>query len=126
MFIKRETVVVTTDSHGDNTTYTAEVINGRIISIQYVEASASSYDTGFDIAITSAITEQNIWSQDSLGDSASVTVAPRQATQTTAGVAITYDDDPVHDYIALANERIKIVVDDGGDTKTGTFYITIG
>ena len=33
---------------------------------------------------------------------------------------------PVQDGILLANDRVKIVIAAGGDTKTGTFHITIG
>jgi hypothetical protein len=53
--------------------------------------------------------------------------APRQATHSTAGAAALYAaaGTAVNDKIALANDRIKIVIASGGNTKTGVFHFVI-
>ena len=53
---------------------------------------------------------------------------PRQATHTTAGVAALYagGGSAVLDKIALANDRVKIVIGSGGNAKTGAFHIVMG
>jgi hypothetical protein len=62
-----------------------------------------------------------------LNFNASVTVAPRQAIHDTAGVAGLYaaGGSAVLDKIALANDRVKIVVAQGGVSTSGTFHIVM-
>jgi len=52
----------------------------------------------------------------------------RQATHSTAGLASLYaaDGAAVNDFIYVANERIKIAVENGGNSKTGTFTVIVG
>lgn len=124
MYVERHTVTPVTNSSGDATSYTP-VITGRLISIQYVKAGASNYTDGVDFTITSETTAQNLWVDTNIN--ASEVVAPRQPTHDSAGAASLYaaTGEPVEDYYFLANERVKIVVGSGGDTKTGTFFVTI-
>ncbi len=118
----RHTVSITTDASGDGTGYTG-VIDGRIFSVQYVK---TDYADGVDFACTGEETATAVWSQDNVN--ASATVAPRQATHSTAGVASLYaaGGEPVEACICLANERMKIVVSGGGATKSGTFHVIAG
>lgn len=121
MFAKRETVSVTTIANGSATSYSS-VVNGRILSIQYVK---DDFADGVDFTITCETTGRTLWSQDNVN--ASAEVLPRAATHSTAGVAATYDGTrAVLEPVVVANERVKIVIASGGATKSGTFYITIG
>ena len=72
------------------------------------------------------LTCETIWAQQDVN--ASATVAPRQATHGTDGTAALYAaaGAAVRDHIALANDRIKIQIASGGNTKTGTFHFVIG
>jgi hypothetical protein len=56
----------------------------------------------------------------------STTWAPRQPTHTTAGAASLYaaGGTAVNDHICLANERVKIVLAQGGSAKAGVFHVT--
>ncbi len=76
--------------------------------------------------MTGETTGASIWTESSVN--ASAERLPKQATHSTAGVAALYASGgtAVLDYIPIANERIKIAVTSGGDTKVGTFYITVG
>lgn len=124
-YVERHTVTPVTDASGDATFYTP-VLNGKLISIQYVKAGASNYADGVDFTITTETTARNLWVDTNIN--ASEVVAPRQPVHDTAGAASLYASggEPVEDHIYIAAERIKIVIGSGGDTKTGTFYITVG
>lgn len=120
MYIKRETVAVTTAIGGTATGYSG-VINGKILEVQYVK---TDFANGVDFTITTETTGKTVWTEANVD--ASKTVMPRQATHDTAGTAVTYDGTrAVLEPIAVDNERIKIVIAAGGDAKSGTFYITI-
>lgn len=120
-FIQRFTVPVTTDAGGDATAYTPN-FTGKISQIRYV---ATDFTAGVDFTVTVEGTGENVWVE--LNVNASKTVAPRQATHDTAGVASLYAaaGEPVEDKIAVANDRVKIVVAAGGATKTGTFHVLV-
>jgi hypothetical protein len=119
-FIQRDTVSVTTAADGSATAYSG-VINGKIVSIRYVK---TDFAAGVDFTITSEATGATIWTQSDVD--ASVTVATRQPTHSTAGVAALYAaaGAAVNDQIALSNDRVKIVIATGGNAKTGEFHIT--
>lgn len=114
-------VVVTTDASGNGTGYTP-VITGRIMTVIYTKAD---YAVGVDFDITLEDTGQDVWDEDNVD--ASKTISPRQPTHDKAGAASLYaaSGEPVEDYIVAASERVKIVISQGGDTKTGTFIIVV-
>lgn len=118
-------VVVTTAADGSGVGYTP-VINGRIQSVRYVKAVSGGFSDGVDVDVTGDVTGIVLWDEDNVN--ASATRAPRQATHSTAGVAALYAGGgaAVLDHVWIAGERVKIAVANGGDTKTGTFYVTIG
>jgi hypothetical protein len=117
----RETVSLTTDASGDAIGYTANV-TGRIHSIKYTK---DDFADTVDFTITTEATAQNAWVQENV--TATATVAPRQATHSTAGVASLYAaaGEPVETPVVAVNERIKIVVANGGDAKSGTFDVIV-
>ena len=122
MYVKRHKVAITTAADGTATGYTP-LLMGRILSIQYVKTDFA--DTA-DFAITAEDTGQGLWTEENV--TASAQVAPRQPTHDNAGAASLYaaGGEPVEDCYYLADERVKIAIAQGGDTKSGTFYVTVG
>ena len=119
------TVAVTTVSGGTATAYTGSKVTGLINNIRYVKPGSDGFADGSTITITGETTGTPILAIT--GMNASATKPVRQATCDVLGVASLYDttdSEPVEDKIAIADERIKIVVSSGGDAKTGTFYFT--
>ena len=121
MSVQRLVVPVTTASDGTATAY-SPVVSGRIETIRYVK---TDFANGVDFTITAEATGETIWTQSDVN--ASVTVAPRQATHSTAGVAALYAAGgvAVNDGIVVANDRVKIAIAQGGDTKSGAFHIVV-
>ena len=121
MQVERHAVTVTTAADGSATAYTPNV-TGFVSQIRYAK---TDFTDGVDFTITAEATGETIWTE--LNVNASKTVAPRQATHDTAGLASLYAaaGEPVEAPIALANDRVKIVIAAGGATKTGTFHIII-
>ena len=118
-YAERHSITVVTASDGSATAY-SPVVTGKVSQIRYVK---TDYSTGVDFTITAEATGETIWTQVNVD--ASVTIAPRQATHSTAGVAALYAaaGTAVNDKIALSNDRVKIVIAAGGATKTGTFHL---
>lgn len=118
-YAQRHTISITTASDGTATAY-SEVVTGKVSHIVYVK---NDFAAGVDFTITTETTGETIWTQADVN--ASVTVAPRQATHSTAGVAALYAaaGTAVLDKISVANQRIKFAIAQGGDTKSGTFYL---
>jgi hypothetical protein len=110
------TVTVTTDSDGDGTGYSDYFI-GRVHSVEYAKDSSSPYASGVDFDCTLDLSGKTVWTESDVN--ASKIVAPHQE------MVRTTDDAAIDEPIYADNDRLKIVVDDGGDTKTGTFYIEI-
>ena len=123
--MRRVVVSVTTDGSGDATAYSPP-ISGVIHSVSYVKPGAGSYSDGVDFAITNETTGEGIWTEANVN--ATATRFPRGATHSVAGVALLYAaaGAAVADKIAIARARIKIVVAQGGATKTGSFHFTVG
>ncbi|MER8540253.1 hypothetical protein [Mesorhizobium sp. M0520] len=123
MHVERKTVAITTAADGSATAYTEGAATGRILQARYVK---TDFADGVDFTITSEATGETIWQQSDVN--ASATVAPRQPTHSTAGVAALFAaaGAAVNDHIAIANDRIKIVIAAGGNAKTGTFHFLIG
>jgi len=119
--IERHVVTLTTDESGAATGYTP-VVTGKISAIHYVK---TDFDDGVDVTITAEATGETIWSESNIN--ASTSRAPRQATHSTAGAASLYAaaGTAVNAPIAVAKDRIKIVIAQGGNTKTGAFHVVI-
>lgn len=126
MFPRRLTVTPVTIADGSVTAYTDQAITGRVLSIQYVKAGAANYTDGVDFTITTETTGQGLWTDTNIN--ASEIVCPRQPVHDAVGAALLHaaGGTALVDFIYLSNERVKIIIGSGGDTKTGTFYITVG
>jgi len=116
------TATVTTDKSGDGTGYTDHAY-GLIHSVTYTKDATDPYANGVDFTITTETTAQNVWVDTNVN--ATETVLPRTGTHDTTGAALLYaaGGTAVCTGIAVHSERIKVVVAQGGDTKTGLFTV---
>ncbi len=125
MTMRRVVVSVTTDGSGVATAYTPP-INGKLHSVSYVkDGGANPFADGVDFTITKESTGEGIWTEANVN--ATAHRSPRAATHTNAGVAALYASGGVAvlDEIAIARERIKIVIAQGGATKVGAFHFNV-
>lgn len=120
-YVQRVAVTVTTAADGSATAY-SDVLVGKLSQIRYVK---TDFDNGSTFTITAEATGETLWSESNVD--ASATRAPRQATHSTLGVASLYAaaGTAVNDKIAIGNDRIKIVIAAGGNTKTGVFHFVL-
>lgn len=114
-YVERHTVSITTDSSGDATGYTP-VVTGKIVGVIYTK---TDFADGVDFTITTETTGQGLWTDTNVN--ASETVYPKQQSDGPDGAAIT----GVYQHVYLSHERVKIVVAQGGDTKSGTFDVLV-
>lgn len=119
--MRRHAVTVTTAADGTVTAYSPR-LTGEVHQIEYVK---TDYADGVDFTITGEATGVGLWTEANVN--ASAVRAPRQATHSNAGVAALYaaGGTAVLDRIAMANDRVKIVLAAGGNAKVGTFYILV-
>jgi hypothetical protein len=121
MAIRKFTVNLTTDSGGACTAYTP-YLSGYINAIQYVK---TDFADGVDFTITADTTGESILALTD--QNTAVKVFPRTATHTTVGVASLYAaaGTAVTTRIALGADRVKIVIAQGGNVKTGSVVVTV-
>lgn len=115
-----EDITVTTDGTQAGEAFSGRTYNGYFDCVVYTK---DDFADGSTMTIT---TESGlaIWSET--GVNANAIRRPRAATHTAAGVAATYDGTrAVLGRVAIADERIKVAVTSGGDTKSGTFTIFV-
>ena len=109
----RAAITLLSDSSGDQTTYSGEC-NGLVVAF-YV--SVGTLDVGTDLTITEEDTGAAILTLTNVA--ASARYMPRLATHDSVGVATGgLDAVPV-------NGRIKVVMAQGGNIKTGTLYVWV-
>lgn len=120
-YAQRLTVTVTTAADGTATAY-SDPVTGLLSQIRYAK---TDFANGVDFTITLETTGETLWAENDVNSSA--TRAPRQATHGTDGSASLYAAAgvAVQDKIAIASDRIKIVIASGGNTKSGTFFILL-
>jgi hypothetical protein len=123
--MKRFKVAVTTAADGSATAYTPR-LSGQLFSVHYVPHGSTPFDNTVDMTITSEATGQSLITRTNV--SAAFVANPRAATSDAAGTAALFASagTAVQDKIALANDRIKIVLAQGGNAKTGTFHFLVG
>ena len=111
-----ETITVTTDASGDATVYSTAKYTGRIVAITYDGGMA----TGADLTITTEDTAQAVLTKANAGTSA-VAYRPVATLQAVADGS----DLVAYDYIHMVDERLKIVVAEGGNVDTGVFKLVV-
>lgn len=118
------TVSLTTDSSGDVTAYT-RTTRGTVLAVRYVPDGSTPLDTGADVTITDNVTGLQVLAVTNMGLS-SRDFWPRAFTMTTTGTVALYagGGTNVLDLVPVAN-AIKVVVAQGGATKSGTLYIYV-
>lgn len=118
MFPQTQTVAVTNSAGGAATVYST-AIRGRLLAIHYVK---TNFADGVDFTITNETTGETIWTEANVNAAASK--YPRVAVHDTVGVAATLDGTrAMRDCLYLANQRVKIIIADGGNATTGAFLI---
>lgn len=88
---------------------------GELVSIQYVK---DDFASGVDFAITADVSGQQLWVEDNVN--ASVIDFPLILAQSVLGVDLT----AVYVRPVLVEDRVKIVITNGGNVKSGTFIVT--
>jgi hypothetical protein len=123
-YVQLVTLDVVTATGGGAVAY-SPVVTGRISAIQYVKASTNSYTDGVDFTVESELTGTQFWREDDVN--ASKTVHPVAGATLFTGVALLHASGgtavpvPFH----VAQDRLKITIASGGNTKTGRFYLTV-
>lgn len=119
--IRKFSISITTDGAGAATAY-SRALSGYINAIQYVK---TDFDDGVDFTITSEATGEAILALTD--QNTAVKLFPRAATHSTAGVASVYagSGEAVNTRIALGADRVKVVIAQGGATKSGTVVVTV-
>ena len=122
--MKRYKVEVTTAADGSVTAYTPR-LSGQLYAVHYVPDGSTPYDNTVDMTITDEATGQSLVSRTNVA--AAFVANPRVATSDAAGTAALFaaGGTAVQDKIALANTRVKIVLAQGGNVKTGDFHILV-
>jgi len=124
-FVQLQTISITTTSGGADTEYTG-VVTGCVAQVRYVPHATTPLDTGADLDITLETSGVVVANHDDIGTSAFTRVY-LQATHGADGSASLYAaaGEPVEVPVCVANDRLKVIIGSGGDTKSGTFYIWI-
>lgn len=122
--MRRYRIPITTDGSGAATVYSPRIA-GKIHSVQYVKDGTTPFSNGVDFAVTAEATGENIWTESDVN--ASAVRYPRAPTHSQAGVAALYASGGtgVFDRIAVASDRVKIVIAQGGASKLGVVHILV-
>lgn len=117
--MRRVRIPITTAADGSATVYSAR-ISGKVHSVHYVK---TDFANGVDFAVTAEATGENIWTESDVN--ASAVRYPRAATHSQAGVAALYaaGGTAVQDKVGMANDRIKVVIAQGGNAKSGALIV---
>jgi len=113
---ERHRVAVTTDASGDATAY-SPTVTGRIHAIIYQK---TDFADGVDFTITLEATGESLWTDTNVNASEAVYPVAK-ANLGATGASSTLLEQP----IIAANDRVKIVVAQGGNAKSGHFVVVV-
>jgi hypothetical protein len=121
MYIQRLAIPITTAADGSATAFSAAV-TGKVVAVIYAK---TDFSDGVDFTVTAEATGETIWAENDVN--ASAVRYPRAATHGTDGSAALYAaaGTAVRDKVALAADRVKVVVASGGNAKSGTVYVVV-
>lgn len=114
-YVERHTITVTTATSGAGIGY-SPVVTGRVAALRYTKATGGLASTS-DLTITTETSAQSLWSATNIN--ATTTVHPVAVANLPSGASSSLTEVPIF----AANERIKVEVAQGGNTKTGTFTV---
>ncbi|WP_025294067.1 hypothetical protein [Sphingomonas sanxanigenens] len=122
--MRRYKVTVTTAADGTATAYTPRV-SGKLHSVHYVPDGANAYPNTVDVTITSEVTGEALVTRTNVA--AAFVTYPRKDTAGADGTAALFaaGGTAVQDKPALGNDRIKIVLAQGGNAKVGAFHFLV-
>lgn len=109
---------IVTDSSGNATVYLGSRIRGRLEAIKYLPGTL---DTGADLTITGETSGTPILTKSNAGTSNAFFYPRAIPNKVADGSAFT----DIGELIPLVNERIKVVVAQGGNTATGSIEAII-
>lgn len=117
----RESVTLTTDASGNCTAYST-VRDGRILGVYF---SVGTLATTADVIMTCEATAEAIVTITDLA--ASATYYPRVQVHDETGTGATLDGTrKMREPVTVCQDRVKFVVAQGGNAKTGTATLIIG
>lgn len=111
----RQAVNLVTDAAGDATAYTPQ-LSGRIVSIRYIK---DNFADGVDFTATNETSGEAIWTGTNVN--ASDVIYPTRTADDNTGVEISN----AYVHMVVAQERVKVVVAGGGDSKVGRLEFVI-
>jgi hypothetical protein len=121
MQVERHVISLTTDSGGAATGYSGTV-SGRVLGIVYVK---TDFANGVDFTITAEATGEAILTLTDQNTAAAF--YPRSQVHGPTGTALTLDGTrTANEPIYVANDRVKVVVAQGGNAKSGTVHVLVG
>lgn len=123
--MRRFKVTVTTAADGTATAYSPR-LSGKIHQVEYVkDGGANPFANGVDFTITGEATGVGIWTESDVN--ASAIRAPRMPTHSQVGAALLYAAGGTAQTapVALASDRVKIAIAQGGNAKVGAFHILV-
>lgn len=122
-YLRTGTATIVTGTDGAGTGYTPS-LNGFVHSIRYAK---TDFADGVDFDVTVESTGEVLWDQDNVN--AAAIKYPRIGVHNSLGTAITFDGTaavPIVDRVALVDDRVKVVVANGGTTgQTGSFIVQV-
>ena len=122
MYVESQILVADPIAAGGTYTGYFNAMNGEILSLSYVK---DDFANGVDFTITNETTGETIWTEENVD--AAKTVRPMALNQNTAGVDLAISADiPNRRPLFLANERVKVVIANGGVSTGGTFVLKVG
>lgn len=109
--VQEHTVTLLTESTGSGAAWIGPAL-GELLELSYVK---TDYASGVDIAVTIEKTGRVVWQESDVNSSKTISLATSLAG--TAGTAISN----LYTTTFATEDRLRIVVTDGGSGKIGTF-----
>lgn len=116
MFPQAQDIAITTSTGGAATVYSS-VVRGVVSAIKYTKATGTPLASTADITVTLEDSGQAVMTFTNIN--ATSVKYPRAIATLASGAASTLTEVPVY----AVNERVKVVVAQGGNTKTGTITV---
>lgn len=117
--MRRVRIPIVTAADGSATEYSPR-ISGKVHSVHYLK---TDFADGVDFTVTAEATGESIWAESNVN--AAAVRYPRAPTHSQAGVAALYaaGGTAIQEPVGLANDRIKVVIAQGGNAKSGTLIV---